>query len=117
MSPGPIHPDEYGDSEGINTDAGLREQGFAAGMDVWGQVEKAYGQYLGTDVLANAQLWSLREAIRAELLATPKMQALERFARAAAAHATTDGTDEWNHMIDVWNAMPQEIVNELLDPR
>jgi hypothetical protein len=112
MSHGPVHPDEYGDSEGINTDAGLREQGFAAGLDVWEQVKKAYGQYLGTDVLANAQLWSLRQAIRAELLA--QQAPLLRFAQAAAKHACSDSVDEWNDMIEVWNALPDAARRELL---
>jgi hypothetical protein len=63
--PGPVHPDEY-DGEHLNTDEKLEAEGWAAGLDVWGQVEKAYGNYLGDGTLANAQLWSLREAIRAE---------------------------------------------------
>ncbi len=65
MTRGPIHPDEY-DGEHLNTDDKLRAEGWAAGLAVWGQVEKAYGDYLGDDTLANAQLWSLREAVRAE---------------------------------------------------
>jgi hypothetical protein len=68
MTPGPIHPDEY-DGEHLNTDEKIEAKGYAAGLDVWGQVDKAYGNYLGDGTLANAQLWSLREAIRAEALA------------------------------------------------
>jgi Family of unknown function (DUF6221) len=60
---GPVSPAEYG--EGL-TDAELEEQGYAAGLDVWGQVEKAYENYLGDGTLANSQLWSLREAVRHE---------------------------------------------------
>jgi len=66
MSKGPVSPQEYG--EGLD-DAGLEAAGWASGLDVWGQVEKAYGNYLGDGTLANSQLWSLREAIRAEALA------------------------------------------------
>jgi len=66
MSRGPVSPQEYG--EGMD-DAELEAAGWASGLDVWGQVEKAYGNYLGDGTLANSQLWSLREAIRAEALA------------------------------------------------
>jgi hypothetical protein len=63
----PVSPEEYG--EGM-TDDQLEEEGWAAGLDVWGPVKKGYGWFLkGDDVLANSQLWSLRQAIRAELLA------------------------------------------------
>jgi len=70
----PIHPDEY-DAEHLNTDEKLREEGWAAGLDVWEQVGKAYENYLGDDTLANAQMWSLREAIRAEYAAEMAGQA------------------------------------------
>jgi len=67
--PGPINPDEY-DGEHLNSDAKLEAAGWAAGLDVWAPVEKAYVDYVGGDnVFANAQLWSLREAIRAEMRA------------------------------------------------
>jgi hypothetical protein len=60
----PVSPADYG--EGMN-DEQLKADGWAAGLDVWEQVGKAYVRYLGGDnVLANSQLWSLREAIRAE---------------------------------------------------
>lgn len=61
----PVSPAEYG--EGF-TDEELEEEGYAAGLDVWGPVDKAYGNFLGDGALANSQLWSLRQAIRAELL-------------------------------------------------
>ncbi len=67
MRGAPIPPDDY-DGEHLNTDDKLEEAGWAAGLDVWEQVGKAYGNYLEDDTLANAQLWSLRKAIRAELL-------------------------------------------------
>jgi hypothetical protein len=67
----PIPPDEY-DGEHLNTDEKLEAEGYAAGLDVWEQVGKAYEWYLNQgdedDTLGNAQLWSLREAIRAEHL-------------------------------------------------
>jgi hypothetical protein len=66
MRGAPIHPDEY-DGEHLNTDEKLREAGWAAGLDVWEQVSKAYGDQLSSGTLANAQLWSLREAICAEV--------------------------------------------------
>lgn len=68
MRGAPIPPEEY-DGEHLNTDEKLEAEGWAAGLDVWEQVGKAYGNYLGDDTLANAQLWSLREAIRSELMA------------------------------------------------
>ena len=69
MSGAPVHPDEY-DGGHLNTDEKLRAAGYAAGLDVWEQVGKAYCEhYLGDDTLGNAQLWSLREAIRAEMRA------------------------------------------------
>jgi hypothetical protein len=64
--PGPVSPQEYG--EGFLDDAALEEAGWASGLAVWGQVEKAYRNYLGDGALANSQLWSLREAIRQEAL-------------------------------------------------
>jgi len=68
MRGAPIPPAEY-DDENVLTDARLEEDGYATGLDVWEQVGKAYGNYVEVGVLANAQLWSLRQAIRAELLA------------------------------------------------
>lgn len=66
MRGAPIHPDEY-DGEHLNTDAKLEAEGWASGLRVWEQVGKGYSeQYLGDDTLGNAQLWSLRNAIRAE---------------------------------------------------
>lgn len=61
----PVSPQEYGDGQ---DDAGLEADGYAAGLDVWGPLTKAYENYLGDPTLANSQLWSLREAIRRELL-------------------------------------------------
>jgi hypothetical protein len=60
----PSSPADYG--EGPADDAALEEAGYAAGLDVWDQVAKAYENYLGDGALANAQLWSLRQAIRAQ---------------------------------------------------
>jgi len=69
MRGAPIPPEEY-DGEHLNTDEKLRAAGWAAGLDVWEQVGKGYSEwYLKDDTLGNAQLWSLRQAIRAELLA------------------------------------------------
>lgn len=68
---GPMNPAEYDEErEGPQNDHDLEEDGYAAGLDVWAQVEKAYVNYLGGEnLLANCQLWSLREAIRAEYAA------------------------------------------------
>jgi hypothetical protein len=63
----PVSPAEYG--SGYQNDAELEEAGYAAGLDAWGPVSKAYENFLGDGDLANSQLWSLREAIRAEVLA------------------------------------------------
>lgn len=63
---GPMHPVEY-DPEDVPE---LEADGWATGLDVWAPVEKAYVNALGGEnTLANAQLWSLREAIRAEYAA------------------------------------------------
>jgi hypothetical protein len=64
MNP-PVSPEEYGEG---SSDEKLEADGYAAGLDVWGQVKKAYGNYLMDGALANSQLWSLREAIRQEFL-------------------------------------------------
>ena len=65
MSREPVSPQEYG---GDWDEARLEREDYATGLDVWDQVTKAYGNYLRDDDMANAQLWSLREAIRAEAL-------------------------------------------------
>lgn len=65
MRSAPVPPEEY-DGEHLNTDEKLEAEGYAAGLDVWEQVGKAYSNYLGDGALANAQLWSLQQAIRAE---------------------------------------------------
>lgn len=44
-------------------DAALEAAGYAAGLAVWGQVQKAYENYIGEGDLANAQLRSLRTAV------------------------------------------------------
>lgn len=68
---GPQPPAEYGGD--YQTDEALQEDGYATGLDVWSCVDDAYSDFLGGDSeLANAQLWSLREAIRAEHLAELK---------------------------------------------
>jgi hypothetical protein len=64
---GPIRPDDY-DGEHLNTDEKLEEEGWAAGLNVWGVLDKVLGDALSDDTVANAQLWSLRQAVRAELL-------------------------------------------------
>jgi hypothetical protein len=59
-----LDPDDRFDG----TDEMLKAEGWAAGLDVWEQVEKAYMAYLrGDGQLANAQLWSLRQAIRRQV--------------------------------------------------
>jgi hypothetical protein len=69
MRGAPVPPEQY-DGEHLNTDEKLEAEGWAAGLDVWEQVGKAYEWYgPGDGALQNAQLWSLRQAIRAEYLA------------------------------------------------
>lgn len=65
MTRGPMSPQEYG---GGLSDDELDAAGYAVGLDVWAQIEKAYSSYIGNGTLANSQLWSLREAVRAEVL-------------------------------------------------
>ena len=68
MRGAPVHPDEY-DGKHLNTDEKLRDAGWAAGLDVWEQVGKGYGEwYVKDDTVGNAQLWSLRNAIRREMV-------------------------------------------------
>ncbi len=61
----PCDPAEYG--SGFPDNEALEAAGYAAGLDVWGPVKKAYENFLGDGALANSQLWSLREAIRTEI--------------------------------------------------
>lgn len=63
--PGPMDPEEYGETL---SDDELEAAGYASGLDVWEPVIKAYEAVLNDPGLTNVQLWSLREAIRAELL-------------------------------------------------
>lgn len=63
---GPTSPEEFG--AGM-TDAELEAAGWAAGLDVWGPVTKAYENFVGDMTLANSQLYSLAEAIRAQVRA------------------------------------------------
>jgi hypothetical protein len=68
MTSGPQAPIEYDSDTEYPDDAALEAADWAAGLDVWGPVEKAYENFVQEGDLANAQLWSLREAIRRELL-------------------------------------------------
>jgi hypothetical protein len=83
----PIPPADY-DGEHLNTDEKLEAAGWAAGLRVWEQVGKAYGNYLGDDILANAQLWSLRQAIREEYQAESAVDAVREFDRLKRMHLT-----------------------------
>jgi hypothetical protein len=51
------------------TDDELQAAGWAVGLQVWGPVTKAYGNFVGDMTLANSQLYSLAQAIRAQALA------------------------------------------------
>lgn len=94
MRGAPIPPAEY-DGEHLDTDDKLREAGWAAGLDVWEQVGKGYSEwYLGLneraegDTLGNAQLWSLRKAIRRELV--EELVAAEVIYPESSAHRRAD---------------------------
>lgn len=65
----PVSPAEYGG--GPPDDEALEAAGYAAALDVWDQVSKAYANYVGDGELANAQLWSLRQAIRRQAIIGP----------------------------------------------
>lgn len=54
---------------------------------------------------------------RAGLRAALNLLPTNDFTRAAAAHAVTEGTDEWNDMIEVWETLPNEIRAKLLESR
>lgn len=75
MRGAPISPEEYAAEDGLAVldDEALMEGGWASGLRVWEQVGKAYEWYFSQggdhpDGLDNAQMWSLRKAIRRELL-------------------------------------------------
>jgi hypothetical protein len=38
---------------------------------------------------------------------------VEDLAQAAIESATTDGVDEWNQLVDVYNQTPQEVLDRL----
>lgn len=42
-------------------------------------------------------------------------EAVERWTCAAAAYAVTDGVDEWNHMIEMWEQLPDAARAKLLE--
>ena len=72
MRGAPIPPTEYVDEgDEVLTDEVLKRDGWAAGLDVWEQMGKAYEHYLyggrgdHPTGLDNAQMWSLQEAIKA----------------------------------------------------
>lgn len=86
----PTDPREYGEPDtreygGQDTDAALEEEGWAYGLDVWSVLQDVYGRAVADSEVANAQLWSLREAVRAELLAEIVAEAT-----AAVDQATAD---------------------------
>lgn len=89
---GPIHPDKL-DGEHLNTDEKLQAAGWAAGLDVGGQVDKAYGNYLDDDYFANAQLWSLRQAVYAEGYARAKADAAVMYGEDGVPHTAHRGSD------------------------
>jgi hypothetical protein len=60
---GPVSPQEYG-GEWQGGDAELEAAGYAAGLGVWDPLTSAYEDFLEDGELANAQLWSLLQAIR-----------------------------------------------------
>jgi len=68
MRGAPVSPAEY-DAE---NQPDLEADGYAAGLDVWEQVDKAYGNYLGDGTLANAYGHG---EIRAEELTDAEMEA------------------------------------------
>lgn len=73
--------------------------------------------FIGRAFASHEQVTASVAAGLEAVFAMPEMEALERFARAAAALAVTDGVDEWNGMVDVWDTLPQEVANSLLEPR
>lgn len=75
MRSAPVSPEEYaaGDDEAeVITDEMMAEESWAMGLNVWGVIGKAceWAETCDNDSgRQNAQLWSFRKAIRAELLA------------------------------------------------
>jgi hypothetical protein len=65
---GPLRPTGAG-GKTLDTDAKLRERGFIAGLESWPRVQDAFSERVGNNAVANAQLWSLQQAIRAHALA------------------------------------------------
>jgi hypothetical protein len=72
MRGAPVPPEEYAEEgEEVLTDEVLERGGWAHGLSAWEQLGKAYEWYLSTggdhpSGLDNAQMWSLRKAIRRE---------------------------------------------------
>lgn len=66
MSRGPRPPAEY-NHEHPYTDETLEAEGWATGLDVWETVGNGCGDYVGDYAVANAQLWSLYQAIREQV--------------------------------------------------
>jgi hypothetical protein len=99
MRRAPISPQEYaagdrGQETPVLTDANLAEGGWAYGLDAWEQIGKAYDNYLGNGALANAQMWSLQEAIKAHARRGDAVEAWIKRQR----DAFPEGTDGWHDM-------------------
>lgn len=106
-----MSPTEYG--AGMN-DEQLKAAHWAAGLDVWGPVKRAYGDFVGNDTQVNSQLWSLAQAIRKaerERVAAYLDRAVERKRQTAAQGLLADTivADSWAEVADwcrdetIWN--------------
>lgn len=65
----PYNPAEDAARDFADPDTALKAGGYATGLDVWDVLDGIYGNDIGDSVIASAQLWSLREAVRAEYAA------------------------------------------------
>lgn len=112
MRGAPIPPEEYArDTEPgdpVLTDDELAAGGWAAGLDVWEQMGKAYEHYLNPpggradypDGLDNAQMWSLQEAIKAYPRRDDPVAAWIKRARDTYVHRPDGTAQEGWHALD-----------------
>lgn len=107
MSGAPCSPQDYGDGPADDAAAALEADGWAAGLAVWGPVTKAYANFTGDDALANSQLWSLREAIRCEVLA-PVPAGLTDREREAVEECSAEIRAMWNLLLQILQPLMAE---------
>jgi uncharacterized RmlC-like cupin family protein len=77
-----------------STDEGLEADGWAAGWDAWGVIKDVYGDAVGDDELAEAQLESLKRAILATAAEATAAPLADPYAPVAASNGHDRFEDE-----------------------